>query len=119
MQHIYNNQKLKLKRRTLRNNMPRPEQLLWYYLKGKNLEDYKFRRQYSIGDYIVDFYCPTLRLAIEIDGDSHFVDSDAMVYDQKREKFLTEHNIKIIRFHNSDVMRNSNAVVNKILEYLP
>ena len=119
MLHLYNNPKLKLRRKNLRNNMPQPEQALWYYLKGKNLKGYKFRRQYSTGSYILDFYCPELRLAIEIDGDSHFVDGSAVAYDQKREKFLAEQNISVIHFTNSDVTRNIDAVVNKISNCLP
>lgn len=118
MPYLCNSQKLKPRRQTLRNNMPQPEQILWYYLKGKNLAGYKFRRQYSIGNYILDFYCPELRLAIEIDGDSHFVDCRAINYDQKREKFLTEQNVKVIHFINSDVINNIDAVIGKISEYL-
>ena len=119
MPYLYNNQNLKLRRKTLRANMPQPEQVLWYYLKGKNLKDYKFRRQYSVDSYILDFYCPKLRLAIEIDGDSHFIDDNAVGYDQKREEFLAKQNVNVIRFTNSDVTENINAVMNKISEYLP
>lgn len=119
MLYLYNNHKLTLRRKTLRNNMPQPEKMLWYYLKGKNIRNYKFRRQYSVGSYILDFYCPELRLAIEIDGDSHFIDSHAVMYDQKREKFLAEQNINVIRFTNSDVAKNIETVMNRILECLP
>lgn len=117
--YLYNNQKLKPRRKALRANMPQPEQVLWYYLKGKNLKDYKFRRQYSVDSYILDFYCPKLRLAIEIDGDSHFIDDNAIGYDQKREDFLAKQNVNVIHFTNSDVTENINAVMNKISEYLP
>ena len=116
MPYLYNNSKLKLRRMTLRNNTSKPEQIVWYYLKGKNLKNYKFRRQYGVGNYIIDFYCPELRLAIEIDGDSHFVDENAEVHDRKREIFLAEQNIKVIRIANSDVMGNIDAVINKILQ---
>lgn len=94
-----------------------PEQILWCFLKGKNL-GCKFRRQYSIGNYILDFYCPELRLAVEIDGDSHFIDDQAIIYYQKREEFLAKKNLKVIHFANSDVTKNIDAVIGKISEYL-
>lgn len=115
---MYNDKEQKLKRSTLRNNMPQPERILWYYLKGKNLKEYKFRRQYGIGNYILDFYCPELKLAIEIDGDSHFIDSMALMHDQRREQFLTKHKIHVIRFTNSDITRNIDVVMNNISEHL-
>ena len=99
--------------------MPQPEQALWYYLKGKNLNGCKFRRQFSVGNYILDFYCPELRLAIEIDGDSHFIDFNAIMNDQKREGFLAEQDIKVIHFTNPDVTGNIDAVIAKISTYLP
>ena len=116
---MYNNKELKQKRQALRNNMPQPERVLWYYLKRKNLKDYKFRRQYSIGDYILDFYCPELTLAIEIDGDSHFIDTMAVLHDQKREQFLIKQGINVIRFTNLDVTKNMDVVINNISQYLP
>ena len=72
MDYLYNKPESKTKRRLLRNNMPQPEQRLWYYLKGKGLKGCKFRRQYGVSVYTLDFYCPQQRLAIELDGDSHF-----------------------------------------------
>lgn len=119
MMYIYNNQKLKSKRQSLRNTMSKPEQILWYYLKGRNLKDYKFRRQYSVGNYILDFYCPKIRLGIEIDGDSHFATPDGAIHDQEREKFLVKHNIRTIRFTNIDVVRNIDNVIEQISQYLP
>lgn len=118
MEFIYNNPGLKDRRKILRNNMPEPEQIIWYYLKGRNLNGYKFRRQYSVGPYVLDFYCPELRLGIEIDGDSHFV-SKALKNDKVRQEAIELQNIKIIRFKNNDVTDNIEAVIEKILEYLP
>lgn len=65
------NPKLKQIARTLRNNMTLSEILLWKELKGKQLPGYDFHRQKPVGEYVVDFYCPCLKLVIEIDGDSH------------------------------------------------
>ena len=66
----YSNSKQKDLRQKLRNDAPKAEQRLWEFLRNSQLNGLKFRRQYGIGPYVVDFYCPKLRLAIEIDGDS-------------------------------------------------
>ena len=72
-----------------------------------------FWRQYSVGPYVLDFYCPKLRLAIEIDGSQH-AETDGREYDQERERYLTGVNIKTLRFWNSEVRANLDAVVGKI-----
>jgi very-short-patch-repair endonuclease len=118
MSYLYNKQNLKNRRKELRNTMPEPEQILWYYLRGKNLNGHKFRRQHSIGYYVLDFYCPKLRLAIEIDGDSHFIDSQAEVNDQVKEKFLRSQNIEIIRFTNLEVRDSIEGVIDRITQHL-
>lgn len=118
MSFLYNNPKLKIRRKDLRNRVPEPEQILWYWLRNKNLKGYKFRRQYGVGYYILDFYCPKLRLAIEIDGDSHFR-SKAIPYDQVRQRFLERKNIKVLRFTNTEVAGNIEEVINKLSGYLP
>jgi len=69
---FFNINKNKEVRKELRNNQPKAEQLLWSKLKAKRFLDIKFRRQHGIGPFVVDFYCTELRLAIELDGDSHF-----------------------------------------------
>ncbi len=69
---FFNKPELKEKRKELRKNIPKAEQVLWFRLKAKRFLNIKFRRQHSIGPYIVDFYCTHLKFAIEIDGDSHF-----------------------------------------------
>lgn len=119
MPHTYNSKNLASMRKSLRNNMPQSERILWYYLKGKNIKNYKFRRQYSVGNYILDFYCPKVRLAIEIDGNTHFVDDTALAYNQKRDIFLNEHNIHVIHFTNSDIIENIEVIINTLLNYLP
>lgn len=72
MKQIFNHPDQKQVRRKLRSEMPKAELILWGHLRSKNLSGYKFRRQYSIKGYIVDFFCPAVKLAIEVDGDSHF-----------------------------------------------
>jgi very-short-patch-repair endonuclease len=104
-------------RQLLRNESTPAERKLWSALKQSNLGGYKFRRQHSVGRYIVDFYCPAQRLAIELDGDSHFTD-EAMEYDRERTAFLNALNIRVLRFMNTDVHENLDAVYERILEEL-
>lgn len=94
--------------------MPLPEIILWAQLKNKQLSGYKFRRQFSIGRYVVDFYCPALKLAIEIDGDSHFIDS-VEEYDRVRQSFIESFGIKFLRFTNLDIMNNLNNALEQII----
>ncbi len=114
---IHNNSELKHLRKSLRNELTPVERVLWNVLKQSNLGGYKFRRQHSVGRYIVDFYCPSRRFAIELDGDSHFTD-EANEYDLERTKFLNALNIHVLRFLNTDVYENLNAVCERILEEL-
>ena len=102
------------RRRTLRNNATESEQVLWKQLRGSQLKE-KFRRQFGVGPYILDFYCRKLRLAIEIDGDSHF-SPEAELYDKEREMFISSNEIKTIRFTNLDVTQNITGVIDSILE---
>ena len=118
MTRIFNKITEKDKRKDLRKNMPPAEILLWYELKGKKILGYKFRRQYSVERYIVDFYCPKAKLVIEVDGDSHFTDEKAMEYDRKREEYIKSNNIDIIRFTNLEIYYDLERVLEKIKEYL-
>ncbi|MFC1613573.1 endonuclease domain-containing protein, partial [Patescibacteria group bacterium] len=114
---IFNNKLEKVKRQILRNNIPRAEEILWKKLRKKQLNGYKFRRQYSIDKYVVDFYCPEVRLAIEIDGDLHFTD-DAIEKDKKRQHCIEKYNICFLRFCNVEVYRELNKVLEIILNSL-
>lgn len=105
---IFNKNKYKQRRQTLRGNMAEPEKRLWHILRNSQM-DFKFRRQYGIESYIVDFYCPVLKLVIEVDGDSHFSEN-ALNYDTIRDDFILSLDIIIIRLKNNDVMRNINGV---------
>lgn len=78
---------------------------------------YKFRRQQSIGPYIVDFYCPRLKLVIEVDGDSHFLD-EAIEYDRKRQKYIESFGTKFLRFTNLEIYENIDEVLEEILRYI-
>ena len=105
---IFNKPNYKKRRQSLRNNMPTPEIKLWQILRNKQM-GYKFRRQHSIGNYIVDFYSPKLKLAIEVDGDSHYM-GNAQNYDKIRDEYLDSLGIKVLRVKNSDIMSNIEGV---------
>lgn len=111
-------------RKELRNNRPRAERVLWRYLHKKKL-GCRFRRQFGIGPYIVDFYCPKKRIVIELDGDSHF-SSEAQKYDRARDEYLDSLDIQVVRFTNIEVyqdpdsvIRTIKALLNGILCFLP
>ncbi len=98
-------------RRSLRNNMTSAEVVLWQLLRGHKLGGYKFRRQQGIGPFILDFYCPRLKLCIEVDGDSHDYKYE---YDEQRSLFLQKQGIKVIRFSNDQIFANVDWVINEI-----
>ena len=114
---LFNQTKNKARRCELRGNMPKAEQILWYQLKGKQLDGHKFRRQHGIGNYVVDFYCSSARLVVEVDGDSHF-DPRSVEYDAQRDKYLNENGLFILRFVNTDIYEAIDDVVEKIRLWL-
>ncbi len=89
------------------------EQILWYHLRRKNIHNVQFYRQRILGPYIVDFYAPSIRLVIEVDGSQH-EESHHKFYDQNRDNFLASTRIKVIRIRNIDVIENLNAVLSFI-----
>ena len=86
---------------------------MWGYLKNSQLEGRKFRRQSSINNFIVDFYCPEEKLVVELDGDFHF-DEKVIKDDEKRSKILEEEGLKVIRFENQEVLLNLDNVLSEI-----
>lgn len=107
---VKNAQNLKQTRKILRTNLTKPEQVFWNKVKSKQFFWLKFRRQYSIWRYILDFYCHSLKICIEIDWDSHF-ENDAIEYDKIRTEFLESAWIKVIRFTNKEIMDNIEGVM--------
>lgn len=118
MNHTYNDPTQKEVRQRLRRSAAQPEQLLWRYLRGSQMNGLKFRRQYGVGAYVLDFYCPEFRLAIELDGDSHYSEL-GVKHDAERGKFLQKQNIKTLRFTNDEVMTNIEGVLTVIRSYRP
>ncbi len=115
MTELFNKSSELIKRRILRNNPTPAETKIWARLRKRQVENCKFRRQYSIGSFVVDFYVPELKLAIEIDGSSHF-SSEAIAYDREREKYLAAKGICVIRFTNEEVYRQLDEVVSAIAQ---
>ena len=91
--------KLKTFRTELRKNLTPAEARMWTILKNSKLDGRKFRRQHSVGPYILDFYCASEKLAIELDGARHFTAS-GMYYDRERRLFIEQFGINVIRFEN-------------------
>ncbi|XOU95074.1 MAG: endonuclease domain-containing protein [Candidatus Kerfeldbacteria bacterium] len=109
---------MKERRQKLRRESPKAELILWRYLKGRQIGDFKFRRQYSIGGYVVDFYCPELRLVIEVDGPTHFLTKEAKINDKKRQEFIETFSIDFLRFTNYDIYNNIEGVIENILNQI-
>ena len=112
-QVLHNKTVLKENRKQLRNNSTTAEATLWKALKGSQLADRKFRRQHSIGNYILDFYCPMERLAIELDGAGHFT-PEGTRQDQIRDEFLAFNKIRVLRFENKLVFEALEGVLEEI-----
>ena len=104
---------LKSLRHELRKNMTPAEVVLWQQLKAGHLEGTHWRRQYSVGKYILDFYCPIYKLCIELDGQDHYtMQGDTRDFD--RAVFLNSKGIEIIRFENKDIWENPEQVLETI-----
>jgi very-short-patch-repair endonuclease len=110
---LHNKKYLKENRKELRSNSTPAEAEIWKYLRSSQLEGRKFRRQHSIGNYILDFYCPSEKIAIELDGQLHF-HAAAEQFDTERDQALQELDIKVLRFENKDVFDHLDAVLQEI-----
>ena len=104
---------LKDKARQLRKNMTESERALWLRLRGKQLLGIQFYRQKPIGDYIVDFFAPSTKLVIEVDGSQHMGGNYAEK-DKRRDKYLASVGLRVLRFNNREVIKETDAVVEAI-----
>jgi len=109
------NPELKEYARKLRNNSTFTEIMVWNYLKGKQIRGYDFDRQKPIDNYIVDFYCKDLFLAIEIDGESHYGNTER---DIKKDKRLNELGVTVLRFDDMEVIYQLDEVIRKIEKWI-
>jgi very-short-patch-repair endonuclease len=109
----YNRLPMKERRKALRNTLSKAEAIMWNHLSRRQLHGCKFRRQHSVDQYVIDFYCPELKIAIEIDGDSHFMPG-AEEQDKVRQKYIESFGIQFLRFTNDDVYKNIDGVCQRI-----
>lgn len=108
---LYNKSKNLSKRIFLRRNQTKEESVLWDKLRRNQL-GFKFKRQFSVGPYVLDFYCPQKKLCIELDGFQHIEDKD---YDKERSNCLSVLGIKVIRFWNNEINASIDLVIEKIV----
>jgi very-short-patch-repair endonuclease len=98
----------------LRQKSTGPEQLLWFALRNGQIGGLKFRRQHPVGPYVVDFYCHSAAIVVEVDGMSH---DDKATQDAERSKYLESQGLRIVRVLNSDVMHDLDAVTRAIARW--
>lgn len=108
----FNKKEQKQLRKKLRSEMPKSERILWDRLRGNQI-GYKFRRQHGIGRYIVDFYCPSVKVVVEIDGLSH---EDNYEHDMFRQEYIESLGIRVLRFNTEEVFNNLDYVVHAIYQ---
>ena len=98
--------------RSLRKSSTKAENLLWYHFRNRRVGGFKFRRQFVIGHYIVDFVCPHAKLVVELDGGQH---ATRKRYDHRRTEYLKKKGYRVIRFWNNDVLLKTGSVLDEIL----
>lgn len=113
----FNKPEMKFFRRKLRKQMTAAEVALWLMIKNKQLNGVRFLRQYSVDRFVLDFYSPEHKLAIELDGEIHN-NEQAIAYDKWRTKKLNELNIRVLRFENFEVFENPQRTLDEIETYL-
>lgn len=101
--------------RSLRSEMTNAERRMWQFLRGKQLDNFRFRRQHPVGKYIVDFACVEMKLVIELDGGQH---QDQVDCDELRTKYLQSQGWRVLRFWNNDVLGNLDGVLSSVLDSL-
>jgi len=107
---------MRAKARELRANPTFPERMLWQLLRDRRLAETKFRRQHVVGPYIVDFYCPSQKLVVELDGRSHH---DRGIQDQERQNYLESvGGLRVFRVDNDDVLHDRESVILGLLKVL-
>src|SRR6266542_1392161 len=99
--------------RLLRRKATEPERVLWRHLRNRNFAGHKFRRQYPFDDYVLDFYCPNAKLAIELDGGGHNYRT-GQIRDRTRSEFLDRHGVVVLRFWNHQIRQELDSVLRAI-----
>ena len=117
MSFLRNDPSLKDRRRKLRHNQTDAEKALWAQVRNKQFFGLKFFRQYSMGAYILDFYCPEKKLAVELDGGQHNL-PEGKEYDAERTAYLNSHGIQVVRFWNHTVLCEMEGVLESLTQRL-
>ena len=99
--------------RLLRRKATEPERILWRHLRNRDFAGHKFRRQHPFDDYVLDFYCPNAKLAIELDGGGHNYRT-GQIRDRTRSEFLVRHGVLVLRFWNHQVRQELDSVLRAI-----
>jgi very-short-patch-repair endonuclease len=115
MRYLFNDPALKHRRRDLRRNQTDAEKTFWAHVRNRRFHGLKFVRQYSAGPYILDFYCPDMNLAVELDGGQHN-ESKGKKYDAARTEYLRAHGIDVLRFWDNEVLSNIQGVLARVEE---
>jgi very-short-patch-repair endonuclease len=115
MEFLRNGFLLKQRRRELRRNQTEAEKTFWDHVRNRQFYGMRFFRQYSIGPYILDFYCPTMKLAVELDGGQHN-QYDSKEYDTVRSEYLKAQGIEVMRFWNHEVLIDTGGVLIRLAE---
>lgn len=113
MSFLRNDPSYKKRRQELRRNQTDAEKVFWSKIRNRQFHGLKFFRRYSIGAYILDFYCPEVKISVELDGGQHN-DDLAIAYDKGRSEYLNEKGIVVLRFWNHEVLRDIQAVLFKL-----
>lgn len=113
----FSGSKLTIYARKMRKEPTKAEAVVWNWIRKKQINNLRFRRQYRIENYILDFYCPEIKLAIEVDGSTH--DND-QVYesDQRRQDILRSRGVKILRISDEEVLQRKVDVASCILDFI-
>jgi very-short-patch-repair endonuclease len=115
MKHHFTSPEQKSFRRTLRKDQTFAEKVLWNYLRNRELLNTKFRRQYSVDEYVIDFYSPELNLAIELDGEIHEL-PEVKAKDFTRERHIKKYGIKILRITNEELLGSPDKAFKRITD---
>jgi very-short-patch-repair endonuclease len=108
-------ERARVRARSLRETPTDAESLLWYHLRDRRMADHKFRRQRPIGPYFADFACLEAKLIVELDGGQHV---EAAAYDENRTRFMQAQGYRVLRFWNNEVLTQTDAVRERILQAL-
>lgn len=114
---VSNRKELCEERKVLRTFGTAAEAVLWTALKAKRLDGWRWRRQFSIGGYILDFYCPKAKLCVELDGASHFTPY-GLEADAARTEYLNQLGIRVLRFENRVLKESPELVIGAIKDAL-